>query len=107
MCSELPENVLLAPHFCSVHGLQRVLAATLDMKSLAGIIYAVHMVTRSPRHALALASAAKQIVDEELIVIHSEPPEEITKRVQQIVHHTVLRNADNTQGSLVKLPFHP
>jgi hypothetical protein len=98
----LADNILMPPHNCCVHSLQRTLTSSFDMTKLAGDVHAVHMTTRNPGHAQRLAAAALALLDEEFLVLPGPPPNETWRATTEaIMQHTILRCVDITSGCLV------
>lgn len=104
--SRLPRNVVASRHGCCVHLTQRVLNATLSMKSFVGDIHAVHIVTRSQSHRQLLSRALQQIINRELVVIPGQPPDPLWRaHTETVLSHTLLRAVDQTRGCLVNIPL--
>jgi len=107
MCEEVPKNVLITPHGCAVHHIQRCMSNSFDMDQAVGDIHACWKVMNHPSHAQVLARTASRIVDDELIVIPGLPSPEVSRHMKNIVQHTILRTLDQVRGSLVILPLPP
>lgn len=105
--SMLPENVLYAPHGCSVHLTQRVVAHAMDLDNCVCDVHAVFTVTRTPGHREALTKAARSLADECLVVAGPPPNPRWAEHTQRIVEHTLLRTMDQTRGALTHEPLVP
>ena len=100
--TQLPATVLYTPLTCSAHLLHRVIVVASREAKLVGHCHAVHLVTRSPRHAEVIAGALRQTVDEDFEWLPGPGPADYRPHLKSILEHGILRRLDHTTGSLAK-----
>lgn len=104
----LPRNCLFIGSGCCVHHCHRIVASVTQAPghlSLMGDIFATKFVTHISSNYCHLSRALKELLQEELLVLHSSQVSaaeraEWEQHTMQIVEHTIHRRARYTRGRL-------
>ena len=98
---QLPTNCLSLDISCVIHRLCRIFTLAVREDALCGHGHAINFISTHPSKKKQIQEAAHAIEDEELLVIFTEPPPEVTQQTQRILDHTVLRREGMIRGRII------
>ena len=88
------------PAVCSAHQLHRTMVSTAEDSVVAGDVYSVAFVASIPSHQATLQSHLFTIINDELVIKHSEPDPVWAQHGKEWCKHTLKRFVSETRGSL-------
>ena len=94
--TQLPFNVLYMISNCVVHRIHRILALASRRDDNCGDTYAIDFTSKNTHKKKDIYQACAKLVDQELVVIHGDPPESVARHTSEILEHTIFRQHDIT-----------
>ena len=84
---QLPHNCLYMHNLtCTAHRIHRIIEYAIDEPNLVGDIHAIALVASRPGYRAKLIAAAKELVQEELMIIDCDDPAWATSREHMLRH---------------------
>ena len=85
---------------CFAHHLHRVGATCSDEKDEVGHTHVVLYISSLANKRAALLQVVRNLIDEELVVAHSEPHDLFLEQIRRVLRHTMQRTISHVRGSI-------
>ena len=93
-------HIWYCPTMCAAHQVHRTMVGAAEDSKMAGDVYATAFVASLPGHQSTMQASLRRIIDEELVVKHTNPDPEWPVHAREWCKHTIMRFVLETRGSM-------